>query len=137
MSDFVMAQYGGIARLYRQSSPGIFTETTTNAKLLCKRFHYGQLIDVTADGRLDLLCSDEKLFPQKIYNTLPLPWKKVFDNATPAPFLPAVSQVVDSVLADFNNDGRMDIFVLGGVQLRPSTAVQGRSTHFESQLIER
>ena len=88
LTDFVMTQYGGIAKLYRQSPPGFFTETTSDAKLLCKRFHYGQLIDVTGDGRVDLLCSDEELFPQKIYNTLPFPWKKVFDNTAPAPYLP-------------------------------------------------
>ncbi len=90
---------------------------------------------MTGDGRVDFLCSDDKLFPQKIYNTLPFPWKKVFDNATPAPFLPAVSQVVDSALGDFNNDGRMDLFVLGNVQLHPSTTVQGSPTHLESQLM--
>ena len=87
-----MTQYGGIAKLYRQSSRGFFTETTSDARLLCTRFHYGQLIDVTGDGRVDFLCSDEELFPQKIYDTLPFPWKKVYDNTRPAPYLPAVPQ---------------------------------------------
>ena len=96
LTDFVMTQYGGIAKLYRQSSPGRFTETTSDARLLCKRFHYGQLVDVTGDERVDMLCSDEELFPQKIYNTLPFPWKKVYDNTVPARYLPAVAVVADS-----------------------------------------
>lgn len=135
LSDFVMTQFGGIAKLYRQGPPGFFTETTSGAKLLCKRFHYGQLIDVTGDGRLDFMCSDDALFPQKIYNTLPFPWSKVYDKANPARFLPPVATTVDSALADFNNDGRIDMFVLGNVQLRPSSVAQSSSTHFESQLM--
>ena len=43
LTDFVMTQYGGIAKLYRQGPPGFFTETTSNAKLLCKRFHTAEL----------------------------------------------------------------------------------------------
>ena len=45
--DLVMTQFGGIAKLYQQRPPGFFTETTGEAKLLCIRFHYAQLIDVT------------------------------------------------------------------------------------------
>ena len=134
LSDFVMTQYGGVAKLFRQDATGFFTETTSNAKLLCKRFHYGQLLDFNGDGRLDLMCSDEALFPQKIYDTLPFPWKKLFDNTIPNVNLPPVDSVADSILGDFNNDGRMDLFVLGGVQLRPASVVQGSPTHLESQL---
>src|SRR5262249_13945342 len=32
--------------------------------------------------------------------------------------------VVDSAVADFNNDGKMDFFILSGVQNRPSSVVQ-------------
>ena len=129
LSDFVMTQYGGIAKLFRQDSSGVFTETTSDARLLCTRFHYGQLIDVTVDGRLDFLCADETAFPQKIYDTVPLPWTKVYDSKRPAPFLPVVPQVADSILGDFNNDGSMDMFVLGGVQLRPTTVDRSSATH--------
>ena len=132
--DFVMTQYGGIAKLYRQGPVGHFKETTADAKLLCVRFHYGQLLDVTNDGRLDFVCPSEARFPQRIYNTNPLPWNKVYDSTNPAPFLPLVPQAIDSVLADFNNDGRMDLFVLGNAQLRPSGATQGKSTQVEAQL---
>jgi hypothetical protein len=131
LTDFVMTQFGGIAKLYRQGPRGYFTETTGDAKLLCKRFHYGHLIDVTNDGRLDFLCSDQKVFPQRIYDTEPFPWAKVYDSANPARFLPPVAATVDSVLADFNNDGRMDMFVLGRAELRPSSVVHGSATHLE------
>ena len=112
LTDFVMTQYGGIAKLYHQGPIGHFTETTSQAKLLCVRFHYGQLIDINSDGHLDFMCSDEDLFPQTVYNFVPLPWKKIFDNQAPAPYLAAVPQGVDSAVADFNNDGRMDLFVI-------------------------
>ena len=42
--------------------------------------------------------------------------------------------MADSVIADFNNDGRMDMFLLGNVQLRPSSVVQGGPNNFEALL---
>ena len=132
--DFVMNQYAGIARLFRQEANGIFTETTSEAQLLCKRFHYGQLLDVTNDGRLDYVCADETLFPQKIYDTAPLPWATVLDNAVPSTIFPTVPRVADSIIGDFNNDGRMDMFLLSGVQLRPTSVERSSATSFEANL---
>lgn len=134
LPDFVMTQYGGIARLFRQGAGGVFTETTGDVKLVCKRFHYAHLYETNGDGRLDFLCPDEGLFPQKIYDTQSFPWKKLFDNTVPSDFFPTVGKVVDSVVADFNNDGRMDLFMLSGVQLRPASVVQSSATHVEAQL---
>jgi len=122
--DMLLAQYGGVAKLFHQNSNGTFTEVSAAAHLLCLRFHYAQLIDVNGDGRLDVLCPDEATFPQKIYNTSTFPWKKIFDAASPAAYMPVVKNAVDSAIADFNNDGRMDMFVLGGVQNRPSSVAQ-------------
>jgi hypothetical protein len=132
--DVLVAQYGGVAKLFHQNKDATFTEMSSAAKLLCIRFHYAQLVDVNADGRLDVLCPDEKTFPQKIYDTSSFPWKKIYDSAKPAAFLPAVNNVVDSAIADFNNDGRMDLFVLGGVQNRPSSVVQGGANKIEALL---
>jgi hypothetical protein len=133
-SDFVMTQYGGIAKLFHQGLDGRFTETTGTAKLVCVRFHYGHLFDLTGEGRLDLLCPSEAKFPQKIYDTTPTPWTKLFDAAATNGRFPVVEKVVDSVLGDFDNDGRLDVFLLSGVQLRPASVVRGDDRHFEAQL---
>ena len=104
------------------------------ANFHCKRFHYAQLVDVTGDGRLDVLCPDEATFPQKIYDTSSFPWKKLYDASKPAAFMPLIHNVADSAVADFNNDGQMDMFVLGGVQNRPSSVVQGGTNRIEALL---
>lgn len=134
LSDFVMTQYGGIARLYRQEASGSFTEITGTAKLVCNRFHYAHLLDVNNDGRVDFLCPSEAAFPQKIYDTQPMPWAKLFDSTAPNGLFPKVDKVVDSVVADFDNNGRPDVFLLSGGQLRPTTVAQSSSTHVEAQL---
>ncbi|HWJ05610.1 MAG TPA: CRTAC1 family protein [Steroidobacteraceae bacterium] len=134
LPDFVMTQYGGIAKLFRQNAGGTFTEVTSNAKLVCTRFHYGHLYDVNDDDRLELLCPSEAKFPQKIYETASMPWRKLFDAASPNSLFPITQKVVDSIVGDFDNDGRLDVFMLSGVQLRPASVVAGDANHFEAQL---
>ena len=132
--DVLLAQYGGVAKLFHQNSDGTFSELGSSANLHCKRFHYAQLVDVNNDGRLEVLCPDEATFPQKIYDTSTFPWKKLFDSEHPVPFLPVVHNVADSAIADFSNDGQMDMFVLGGVQNHPSSVVQGGTNRIEALL---
>lgn len=133
--DFVMV-YGGASRLFRKNSTGDgFLEETTAYKVACTNSHYAQLYEATEDGHLDFLCPSESLFPQKIYDTLPFPWVKVFDNTKPTSLFPLVPHVVDSVNADFDNDGRLDTFVLGHVTGRPSSVIQGGSRYFEAHLM--
>ena len=140
LPDVIMTQYGGTAKLFQQNpggtalNGGSFTEVSTAAKLLCIRFHYAQLIDVNGDGRVDVMCPDEVNFPQKIYSTTTFPWTKLYDSTAPAAFFPLTLNVADSAVADFNNDGRMDVFILSGVQLRPSSVVQEGPYKLESLL---
>ena len=116
------------------SNPGYFgktravgSRTTGGSHINCFGYHYAQLIDVNGDGRIDFLCPDQTLFPQKIYDTRTFPWMTLFDSSAPNSLFPGRPQVVDSIIADFNNDGLMDMFLLGGVQLRASSVVQGGS----------
>jgi hypothetical protein len=130
-----MANHGGIARLFRQDRPGHFTDQTTVVNFVCLRTHYGHLIDVTGDGLLDYMCPKIEQFPLRIYDTGPFVWRKLFDNANPNSLFPLVPAVVDSTLADFDNDGRLDMFLLSNSQLETSSVVQGSPTHFEAQLV--
>jgi hypothetical protein len=137
LPDFIMTQFGGIARLYQQNAGGGgFTDVTSLAKLNCKKFHYGHFFDVNGDGNLDFICPDQAVFPQKIYNMQPFPWVKLFDSTAPNSVFPLIPNVADSAIGDFNNDGRMDLFLLSGVQLRPSSVVQDASSNrIEAHLI--
>ena len=132
--DVVVIQFGSGARLFHQNPGGEFTETTETAGLNCLHSQYAQLMDVTGDARLDFLCPAESLFPQKIYNPITWPWTPLSDAAQAATSLPIVANATDSVVADFNNDGHMDLFVLGGGQLRPSSVVQGGANALEALL---
>ena len=133
--DVVMTQFGGSARLYHQNTDGTFTELTAAAKLVCTKFHYGHLYDANNDGQLDFLCPDQDVYPQRIYKTTTMPWVKIFEVGNPYnTWFPRIPGVVDSVIADFDNDGRQDLFLLSHTQLHPSAVAQGSSTHFESLL---
>jgi hypothetical protein len=55
LTDVILTQYGGIAKIFHQNANGTFTETTGTLKVVCNRVHYGHLFDVTDDGRLDFL----------------------------------------------------------------------------------
>ena len=71
------------------------------------------------------MCPDEVNFPQKIYDPSTFPWKKILRQRQRRRLLPADRpNVADSAVADFNNDGTMDLFMLSGVQTRPSSVVQ-------------
>jgi hypothetical protein len=133
--DVLLSNFAGPAQLFHQNANGTFTDVSGAAGVHCVQFHYAQLIDVNGDGRLELLCPDEVNFPQKIYSTVTFPWTTLYDSTRPAAFFPLIQNVADSAVADFNNDGHMDVFILGGVQMRPSSVVQGGANRIEALLI--
>ena len=125
--DFVMTQFGGAGKVFTQTGTG-FVDDTTTVGMLCLRFQYGQLFDVNDDARLDFLCPDDASFPQKIYDTFPTPWTDLTSS------FPAVTQVADTFIADFDNDQRLDMFLIGNVQLRPSSVLQADTNIIEAHL---
>lgn len=131
LADFVLTQFGGAARVFRQTPTG-FVETTSPLGVVCLQFHFGLLLDVNEDERLDFLCAGNdnagNVFPQKIYNTYPSPWQNI------TTLFPGISTSPDAVIADFNNDGRMDVFALSNQQLRPSNVLLSSPNIIEANL---
>lgn len=124
-ADLVMVNHRGIAPVLEQTATG-FQLATQAVGMACDKFHYAQLFDVNNDGRQEFLCgSMEKnsanFFPQAVYDTRYLPFRNI------AAQMPAVEKALDTVIADFDNNLREDIFALRGI-LRPSgVSQQGRT----------
>ncbi|MDR2877071.1 MAG: VCBS repeat-containing protein, partial [Chromatiales bacterium] len=128
--DFIMAQMGGIADLMHQNGDGTFTATTSDMRMVCRPYQYVQLLDVNNDGKLDVICPDNASYPQRVWNPVPSPWQNITSLVKQIP------TTADTVIADFNNDGRPDIFLLSGVQTHPSGgALSGDKKHLEARLM--
>ena len=99
----------GSARLYHQNPDGTFTELTATAKLVCTKFHYGHLYDANNDGQLDFLCRPGLVSAAHLQDDDRC--RKIFEVGNPYhTWFPRIPSVVDSVVADFDNDGRQDLF---------------------------
>ena len=78
---------------------GDFEKRNFDAGNLCEDNDYGQLADLTSDGLVDWVCVTQSQFPQFIYDySTGLPF--VDQSALASP----VSNIVDSVIADFDGD---------------------------------
>lgn len=126
--DMSVPQYGGVSPMYTNRGDR-FSEDTSMLSSVCVRHMYAQLLDVSGDGVLDFICSGEQTFPQAVFDMTTVPWQRITAQ------FPVVDHVVDSVLGDFNNDGRMDMFLLSNQQTRPSSAAQhgARQVEFRTQ----
>ena len=125
--DFMMAMYGHVGEVMQQQPSGLFTNVTKVNNFKCFKYHYGQLIDLTGEGRLDLLCSGEDIFPIAAYNTAVQPYTNITTR------IPSVDKVADTIMADLDNNLRKDVFYLRGT-LRPSSVTQHDSRTIEALL---
>jgi hypothetical protein len=125
--DFTVMQRGR-PRILTQSGNGSFSDVTIPVGAFCDDNQWGHLADVNGDGRIDLLCSGESTWPNKIYDMTTVP----FENITSA--LPSTSAVTDSITGDFNGDLKTDFFVVRGT-LRPSDAAITASNEIQAHLV--
>lgn len=134
LPDFAMMMIGQPVQVMRQVRGG-FEAITDAVGISCTRQQYGQFIDVTGDGRLEFICPDDAetlIYPRRIYDTTAQPWTEI----PLADKFPAVTAGPDAVIADFNNDGHMDIFHISGMQIRPSGAdINPERTRLEARLM--
>lgn len=125
--DFIDIQFGGVAQLFRQTSTG-FVNKTVGSNVVCNRIQYGHLLDVNGDRLLDIVCAHDAAFPRKVYSPSFYPMIDITSQ------FPTVESVADSIVADFDNNGEMDVFFVSGVQLRPSGASQASPRRVEALL---
>jgi len=98
------------------------------ASINCTQNNYGQLADLTGDGSLDFICAKEGTYPQRVYD--------ISNGGAPSDVtsqVGAISNTLDTITADFDNDLRPDIFAVRGVML-PNQALAVSSTRAEAAL---
>ena len=102
---------------FHQNADGTFTDVTAQvgASSTCALpLQYGQLADIAGNGngRPQILINGELAFgfPQNIWDTTTVP----FTDLRAKLGIPIVKHVFDSAVADFRNNGQMDIFTVGG-----------------------
>jgi hypothetical protein len=128
--DFILAQFAGPPALMHQRKDGTFVQTNKAANFACSPNEHMQLMDLNGNGKLDVVCPTLDLFPYRVYNPVPMPWQ-LLKNA-----MPQIPLVADDIIGDFDNDGRMDVFILSNVQLRPSGAqLAPDGLHLEARLM--
>lgn len=87
--------------------------------------NFVQLIDLDADGRLELLCIQRGTFPFRAYDTGSLPFLDVTAS------LPSLGNTNGAILGDANNDLRTD-FILTRGATRPAGAAQASNQRVEA-----
>lgn len=110
--------------LFQNFNDEFFQGATIN----CSQNNYGQLADLTGDGSLDFICAKEGTYPQRVYD--------ISNGGNPSDVtsqVGTISNTLDTITADFNNDLRTDIFAVRGVIL-PNQAMAVSSTRAEAAL---
>ncbi len=136
----------GRTAYFEQQANGTFIDRTDTVGLNTdESSRYAQLADLTGDGKLDLVIQGTYTWPLKVYDfssgttfqdvTANIP--KISDApADPYSDFTDHQSARDSVIADFNNDGRNDIFLVRSHIFTPEPSIfQGSDTIVSADLI--
>jgi hypothetical protein len=105
-----------------------FDDDASGAGFSCPgQLNYGQMLDVTGNGKLEFICAKEGNFPLRVFDVSQRPFLNVTSS------IPAATQVNDTIVGDFNRDLRNDIIMTRG-SLRPSGATLVTTRRIESWL---
>ncbi len=121
----------GIKVQLHEQVNGDFERRTWASGHNCVNNDYSQLGDLTLDGLTDWVCYEQARYPQKVYDySVGMPFIDQSALANPH------ANVTDSVIADFDNDGIVELFALGG-RTRVSGAQATGPNSLEAHLIDR
>jgi len=124
----IAAATANYSQIYRQGSTK-FSNTTSAVGMgnKCNHNVFTQLMDITDDGRPELICGAVATYPEKIYDTSSSVFRDLTSLVDQDPLVP------DVALADFNNDQQIDLFKLKG-RVRPSEVLLVTPGHLEAYL---
>ncbi len=106
--------------VFEQNPNGTFRDVTDAVGLnVNESSRYAQLADLTGDGNLDLIIQGTYSFPAKVYDISGNTFRDItynFPRIYNIPNNPTKDELEtdaakDSVFGDFNNDGRVDVFL--------------------------
>ena len=112
--DVVYAKAGGESIIFKWDT-NTFIEDTANTGLMgnCNGASSGFASDIFNTGNLNFICLSETGFPYAAFDTSTIPFSDISSS------IDSFGTNSDSILADFNNDLKMDVFSLRGL-VRPS-----------------
>ncbi len=129
--DFALMRLLGDPAILMRQENGLFVDRTLASGLACKQDNYLQLVDLTGDGVLDLVCGHRETalnwFPDAVFDISTSPFADLGN------LLPRVPAFTDSLFADLDNDLAPDAFVVTG-DMRPNEALIIGGNRIEASL---
>jgi len=89
---------------------GAFTDYTNILNITMDDSNYSQLGDLNGDKKLDLIFHNRVSFPSRVYDTSTEPFQNILSQLTIP--INTTAATYDTVIADFDNNLRNDIFVV-------------------------
>ena len=125
--DFSMSNFSSKSPILTQGV-GTFNDITDSTGANCTLMPYAQLLDITGDEKLDLLCGRQGKFPYQAYETSNTPFTDIAAN------IPLVWTTMDTLIADFDNNLEQDVIYTRAV-VRSADVAQAGPNGIEAALV--
>ncbi len=129
--DFALMRLTSGPAILMHQAVGSFADRTLASGLACAQDNYAQLVDLTGDGVMELVCGHREVslnwFPDALFDIATLPFQPLTG------LLPRVRAFTDSLFADIDNDLAPDAFIVTG-DMRPNEALIIGGNRIEASL---
>ena len=126
--DVMLARNGGEGKIFKWDVNKFIEQTAeTGLSWQCNTTYGGFASDLFDSGDVDFICLAETSFPYGTYSTATIPFTNISSS------FDSIGTNSDTVLADFNNDLKMDLFATRGA-VRPSGVKRTSDDRIEAWL---